>query len=137
MTEHYSKQAVSDTSQRVTEEARSSFESNSMRVGYAMGDLERDANGKYVYLGMEASFDSYLMGWIARGKQEAWISVEDRLPAPNVRVRVWFRDTGKEWRERYGEINCGHWRPEGGNGNFDDYVTHWMHTAAAPTETGQ
>ena len=67
MTEHYSKQTVSV--QRVTEEARSSFESNSMRVGYAMGDLERDANGKYVYLGMEASFDSYLMGWIARGKQ--------------------------------------------------------------------
>ena len=126
MTEPYSKQAVSDTSQRVTEEARSSFESNSMRVGYAMGDLERDANGKYVYLGMEASFDSYLMGWIARGKQEGWISVLDRLPydcvdylvySPGELVRISTFGADTVW--------------------LDIGITHWHELPAAPTETGQ
>ena len=117
---------MSDTSQRVTEEARSSFESNSMRVGYAMGDLERDANGKYVYLGMEASFDSYLMGWIARGKQEAWISVLDRLPndcvdylvySPGELVRISTFGADTVW--------------------LDIGITHWHELPGAPTETGQ
>ncbi len=61
-----------------------------------------------------------------------WISVEDRLPDENVRVLMWFRAAANEWRATFGEINCGHWRPEGGNGNFDDRVTHWMRLPDSP-----
>ena len=125
MTEPYSKQAVSV--QRVTEEARSSFESNSMRVGYAMGDLERDANGKYVYLGMEASFDSYLMGWIARGKQEGaqYFVVEWSFSGKN----EWSPVTRPPYQsrkraERYPQLP-----------GFDYRIVELV--PAAPTETGK
>src|ERR1700733_14341708 len=64
-----------------------------------------------------------------------WVSVEESLPAEKTRVLVWFRENdpdGPRWLPRFGEISCGHWRPEGGNGNFDDRITHWMPLPCAP-----
>lgn len=63
-----------------------------------------------------------------------WISVKESLPDEGVWVLAWF-----EWnhgtqlhRLQIAEISAKHWRPEGGNGNFDSYVTHWMPLPAAP-----
>jgi hypothetical protein len=60
-----------------------------------------------------------------------WIPVSERLPNSYERVLVWFLDHDLP-HVRFGSIASGHWRPEGGNGNFDDVVTHWMPLPAAP-----
>lgn len=55
-----------------------------------------------------------------------WIPCAERRPAENVYVLVWYHASYPGWRVSIGEISCGHWRPEGGNGNFDADITHWM-----------
>ena len=71
-----------------------------------------------------------------------WISVKDRLPTESVldkreMVIAWF-DYGSPARNKdlqqlqFAEISNGHWRPISGNGNFDEYVTHWMPLPEAP-----
>lgn len=74
-----------------------------------------------------------------------WISVKDRLPpeAPDYctdpyasYVLIWYfgtlPDFTEEWHVRIGEHVCGHWRPVGSNGNFDDRVSHWMPLPSGP-----
>jgi len=64
-----------------------------------------------------------------------WIKVSDQLPPENKRVLVWYKTHvpgGVEYVARFGEISCGHWRPEGGNGNFDSHVSHWMPVPEGP-----
>ena len=36
---------------------------------------------------------------------------------------------------RIGHVSLGHWRPAGGNGNFDDDVLGWMPLPPSPTDT--
>jgi len=65
-----------------------------------------------------------------------WISVKDRLPEESSSgkrniVLIWFCDPDG-WHVNLGEISTGHWRPIGGNGNFDDRVTHWMPLPTKP-----
>jgi hypothetical protein len=56
-----------------------------------------------------------------------WIRKEDSIPEIHQRVILWFRSSPNEWGVRFGERTYdGHFRPEGGNGNFDDDVSHWM-----------
>lgn len=71
-----------------------------------------------------------------------WISVKDRLPIesvldkPNV-VLAWFNwGRPNDWHRPHqmAELINGHWRPCGGNGNFDDYVTHWMPLPEPPAK---
>ena len=38
---------------------------------------------------------------------------------------------------RIGHVSLGHWRPEGGNGNFDDNVLGWMPLPHANVENGR
>jgi hypothetical protein len=68
-----------------------------------------------------------------REKEPEWISVEERLPQENERVLIWFNE-GKIYgsRARFGWIFQGHWKPEGGNGNFDDRVAYWARILAPP-----
>jgi hypothetical protein len=70
-----------------------------------------------------------------------WISVKDRLPeeseAMNQNYVLAYFDWGRPARIvplkiQFAEISCGHWRPMGGNGNFDKEVTHWMPLPEAP-----
>jgi len=74
-----------------------------------------------------------------------WISVKDSLPDESTLdkqnfVLTWFRGTGWKdhdpWQVEIGEISSGHWRPRGGNGNFDDRVTHWMPLPEPPHREG-
>ena len=44
------------------------------------------------------------------------------------RARGWV----DEQRFKIGHVSIGHWRPTGGNGNFDDDVQGWMPLPAAP-----
>ena len=61
-----------------------------------------------------------------------WISVKDRLPEIHEDVLIWFRGT-----VCFGDrTSDGHWRPEGGNGNFDDDITHWMPLPDPPKPAG-
>jgi hypothetical protein len=65
------------------------------------------------------------------------ISVKDALPPPNTYVLAYFvyeRPDNFLCRNRwvFAEISCGHWRPEGGNGNFDEHVTHWVPMLEVP-----
>ncbi len=72
-----------------------------------------------------------------------WISVKERLPVESTLekrnfVLAWFDYGSPERNNDFGnlhfaEISCGHWRPIGGNGNFDKYVTHWMMPPKAPS----
>ena len=58
-----------------------------------------------------------------------WIPVSERLPDIGVMVLAWFAWPHVDHSYRHvemAEISTGHWRPKGGNGNFDEYVTHWM-----------
>lgn len=67
---------------------------------------------------------------------DGWISVKERLPEPKQRVMIWFFDNPIDGYEiRFGEISCGHFRPEGGNGNFDDRITHWRPLPDPPKES--
>jgi hypothetical protein len=75
--------------------------------------------------------------------EQGWISVNDRLPvqsSPEKRnfVIAWFnwKDGGKHWRSshQFAERSNGHWRPIGGNGNFDEFVTHWMPLPEPPKD---
>ena len=77
--------------------------------------------------------------WLARAEQSSeappqWITVTEKLPITNHRVLIWFRleRNPEKWGPLFGEISCGHWRPEGGNGNFDEYVSHWMEAPSKP-----
>jgi len=60
-----------------------------------------------------------------------WVACAERLPPENERVLIWYRGhragSGRHdsFYSLFGEISCGHWRPEGGNGNFDDRVSYW------------
>jgi uncharacterized protein DUF551 len=66
----------------------------------------------------------------------AWIPVSERLPNENERVLIQFKEfipkRGEFYVVRFGEISLGHWRPEGGNGNFDSYVRAWMPLPRVP-----
>jgi len=73
--------------------------------------------------------------WQRKENVMAWISVKKRLPPEHERVLIWWHDndpSGPKYYARFGEINCGHWRPDGGNGNFDDRVSHWQPVPEAP-----
>ena len=61
----------------------------------------------------------------------AWTPASEP-PPENVKVLVWYRASYPGWRVAIGEVSCGHWRPEGGNGNFDDAITYWMPLPQAP-----
>ena len=67
-----------------------------------------------------------------------WISVKDSLPEEHERVLIWWKENnpadGPEYYALFGKISSGHWRPEGGYGNFDDRVSHWMREPAPPKE---
>lgn len=64
-----------------------------------------------------------------------WIPVSERLPEQSTRVLIWYRRSFNEWRPEFGEISLGHWRPDGGNGNFDNDVLHWMPLPEPPAQT--
>ena len=64
-----------------------------------------------------------------------WTPCTEALPVERNLVLIWYRCAVSEWRVSMGEHVSGHWRPEGGNGNFDDYVTHWMPLPEPPTDT--
>lgn len=94
-----------------------------------------------------------LVGWaqrtlLKRGAdvpRQQWISVKDSLPDESTTekdnyVLAWFdwkrppgprQQSGCEPAERVG----GHWRPRGGNGDFDEYVTHWMPMPTSPSNS--
>jgi len=61
-----------------------------------------------------------------------WIPVTERLPLNDELVMIWFEWGMHEKRVAFGRRVNGHWRPEGGNGNFDDSVNWWMPLPAAP-----
>ena len=70
-------------------------------------------------------------------RAERWIPVSEGLPKPKERVLIRFLEYDPDLRQkinvtRFGEIVNGHWRPEGGNGNFDDRVTSWRPLPSAP-----
>jgi hypothetical protein len=102
---------------------------HSVECGVAYPDGSEIVCAKYRLLELES-----VAPQSAPGAQ--WISVEERLPEPNRRVMVWYCEEMKHGTKRYGvrfgEISCGHWRPDGGNGNFDDRVTHWQELPAPP-----
>jgi len=63
-----------------------------------------------------------------REQAPRWIPVEEKLPKEGVLVLAWFHEEYRPayWRSRLAEIRNGHWRPEGGDGDFDDHITHWQ-----------
>lgn len=59
--------------------------------------------------------------------ESTWVSVKHKLPDKGIKVLIVYQETKSEYGIRFGYITFdGHWRPEGGNGNFDKYITHWM-----------
>ena len=70
---------------------------------------------------------------LVRAQESQWISVSERLPEESDALDRKFVLAYFDWGKRddspsiqFAEISCGHWRPYGGNGDFDKYVTHWM-----------
>ena len=71
---------------------------------------------------------------------KGWIAVSEKLPVESTLeqrhyVLAWFNwGADRNWYQahQFAEIVSGHWRPSGGNGNFDKYVTHWMSLPPAP-----
>jgi hypothetical protein len=61
-----------------------------------------------------------------------WRCAKTDRPPENQPVLIWYRASHPGWRVYVGEVSCGHWRPEGGNGNFDGDITHWMPFPEAP-----
>lgn len=49
-------------------------------------------------------------------------------------MKDWTEPVGKAYR--IGHVSLGHWRPNGGNGNFDDDVLAWMPLPSAPEGKG-
>jgi hypothetical protein len=74
-----------------------------------------------------------ILGLDSRMVLMSWISTKDELPGIGVMVLIWFMEGGGEYSWRFGmRTRDGHWRPEGGSGNFDDYVSHWMPLPEGP-----
>lgn len=61
-----------------------------------------------------------------------WIPVSERLPKEDERVLIWFEWGSRDAYIEFGRHINGHFRPTGGNGNFDDCVRYWMPLPAAP-----
>jgi hypothetical protein len=61
----------------------------------------------------------------------AWISTtqyDAPLPKDGQTVLIWYRQAPNGWRVYLGHYShlLKQWRPEGGNGNFNDDISHWM-----------
>ena len=86
----------------------------------------------------ERQLEIFEAGWLARGKQEEWVSVEERLPMIDVRVIAAIKGfTCEAVRNEHG------WRISEQRGDMVDHcyfnseVHHWQPLPAAPTETGR
>ena len=92
--------------------------------------------------------NAFEAGWLARGKQGGWISVEERLPHPSSAVLFFTKDgcweSGYFWADEDEPVRweCERTAPQDERIDFfEGQVTHWMipdpPLPAAPTETGR
>ncbi len=74
-----------------------------------------------------------------------WLDPTDKPPHlpgehHSQNVLLLMKKRGGMWEEeriRIGHVSCGHWRPSGGNGNFDDDVEGWMPLPPTPSPQGE
>ena len=79
-------------------------------------------------------------------RQPIWRDAKDKPPHMpgehhSEAVLILMKEHGyidRDWgRIKIGHVSCGHWRPAGGNGNFDDDVEGWMPMPQEPQSTPQ
>jgi len=115
---------------------RAAFEKTARQffVGWTttrMNYFHRLPNGDYADEEVQREYEFYQDSRLAQQEEDAqrWIRVDERCPEEGVRVLIKFKESAPDgcfFEARIGERRVGHWRPEGGNGNFDDRVSHWM-----------
>jgi len=68
--------------------------------------------------------------------EDGWISTAPGhpLPKPNETVLIWYNQKPDGWRVYLGRYihQLDQWRPEGGNGDFRDLISHWRPLPASP-----
>jgi hypothetical protein len=97
--------------------------------GFDLSALLAGCASRDVQVGAAAEIER-LTGLLSEGSK--WRCAKTDRPPENQPVLIWYRASHPGWRVYVGEVSCGHWRPEGGNGNFDGDITHWMPFPEAP-----